>query len=169
MNAALLSHKSGRGRAWRAPRLGVIEQRGTGQSNQLNCPASSLPLAGEAALRASVESCLARMHGNLQFCTTAMFTGDVSQVLTDLHDATADLIGGSYGASAEQVFLLRHPGQVRTMTLMNGTLLTTPVYDREPGSTQLAPDYVLAVCQSQPACHQAVNKVACGFAPGGSG
>ena len=135
--------------------LVFIEQRGTGQSNPLNCPASSLPLADKAALRAAVESCLARLHGDLQFYTTAMFTDDVSQILTDLHYAKADLIGGSYGATAEQVFLLRHPGQVRTMTLMNGTLLTIPIYEREPGNSELALDYVFALCQSQPACHQA--------------
>ena len=140
--------------------LVFIEQRGTGQSNQLNCPASSLPLADKAALRAAVQSCLARLHGDLRFYTTAMFTDDVSQILTDLHYAKADLIGGSYGATAEQVFLLRHPGQVRTMTLMNGTLLTTPLYDRQPGNSQLALDNVFALCQSQPACHQAFPHLA---------
>jgi len=144
--------------------LVFIEQRGTGQSNLLNCPASSLPLAGQAALRAAVQSCLARLHGDLRFYTTAMFTDDVSQILTDLHYATADLIGGSYGATAEQVFLLRHPGQVRTMTLMNGTLLTIPMYDRQPGNSQLALDYVFALCESQPACHQAFPHLAADWA-----
>ena len=144
--------------------LVFIEQRGTGQSNLVNCPASSLPLAGKAALRASVESCLARLHGDLQFYTTAMFADDVSQILTDLHYAKADLIGGSYGATAEQVFLLRHPGQVRTMTLMNGTLLTVPLYEREPGNSQLALEYVFALCESQPACHQAFPHLAADWA-----
>jgi pimeloyl-ACP methyl ester carboxylesterase len=115
-----------------------IEQRGTGQSNSLNCPASSLPLADKAALRASVESCLARLHGDLRFYTTAMFTDDVRQILTDLHYAKADLIGASYRATAEQVFLLRHPGQVRTMTLMNGTLLTIPIWPGRSSSGQTA-------------------------------
>jgi pimeloyl-ACP methyl ester carboxylesterase len=144
--------------------LVFIEQRGTGQSNLLNCPASSLPLAGKAALRASVQSCLARLHGDLRFYTTAMFTDDVSQILTDLHYAKADLIGGSYGATAEQVFLLRHPDQVRTMTLMNGTLLTIPLYERQPGNSQLALDYVFALCESQPACHQAFPHLAADWA-----
>jgi pimeloyl-ACP methyl ester carboxylesterase len=144
--------------------LVFIEQRGTGQSNLLNCPASSLPVAGRAALRASVQSCLARLHGDLQFYTTAMFTDDVSQILTDLHYAKADLIGGSYGATAEQVFLLRHPGQVRTMTLMNGTLLTVPMFEREPGNSQLALDHVFALCESQPGCHQAFPHLAADWA-----
>jgi hypothetical protein len=89
--------------------LVFIEQRGTGQSNPLTCPAFPTTLADKAALRASVQSCLARLRGDPQFYTTAMFTDDVSQILTDLHYATADLIGGSYGPTAGQVFLLRHP------------------------------------------------------------
>jgi pimeloyl-ACP methyl ester carboxylesterase len=144
--------------------LVFIEQRGTGQSNLLNCPASSLPLTDKAALRASIQSCLAHLHGDLRFYTTAMFTDDVSQILTALHYTTVNLIGGSYGATAEQVFLLRHPDQVRTMTLMNGTLLTVPLYDREPGNSQLALDYVFALCESQPACHQAFPHLAADWA-----
>ena len=144
--------------------LVFIEQRGTGESNPLNCPAFPATLADKAALRASVESCLAHLPGGLQFYTTAMFTDDVSQILTDLHYTTVNLIGGSYGATAEQVFLLRHPGQVRTMTLMNGSLLTVPMYEREPGNSQLALDYVFALCESQPACHQAFPHLAADWA-----
>ncbi len=143
--------------------LVFIEQRGTGQSNPLTCPAFP-GLADKAALRAAVRSCLAHLHGDLQFYTTAMFTDDVSQILTDLHYAKADLIGGSYGPTAEQVFLLRHPGQVRTMTLMNATLLTIPLYERAPANAQLALDYVFAECGSQPACHQAFPHLAADWA-----
>ncbi len=135
--------------------LVFIEQRGTGQSNPLNCPASSLPLADKAALRAAVQSCLARLRIDPRFYTTAMFTNDVSQILTDLRYAKVNLFGGSYGATAEQVFLLRHPGQVRTMSLESGTLLTIPIYEREPGNSQLALEYVFASCAADPGCHQA--------------
>jgi len=143
--------------------LVFIEQRGTGQSNPLTCPAFP-GLADKAALRAAVQSCLAHLNGDLQFYTTAMFTDDVSQILTDLHYAKANLIGGSYGPTAEQVFLLRHPGQVRTMTLLNATLLTIPMFEREPANSQLALDYVFAECQSQPACHRAFPHLAADWA-----
>ncbi len=58
--------------------LVFIEQRGTGQSNPLTCPAFPPTLADKAALRAAVQSCLAHLHGDLRFYTTAMFTDDVS-------------------------------------------------------------------------------------------
>ena len=144
--------------------LVFIEQRGTGQSNPLTCPAFPAALADKAVLRASVQSCLARLHADLRFYTTAMFTDDVSQILTDLHYAKANLFGGSYGATAEQVFLLRHPGQVRTMSLESGTLLTTPIYEREAGNSQLALEYVFARCDADPACHQAFPHLAADWA-----
>jgi pimeloyl-ACP methyl ester carboxylesterase len=42
-----------------------IEQRGTGQSNPLNCPVFAGSLANQPALRASIRSCLVHLHGDL--------------------------------------------------------------------------------------------------------
>ncbi len=143
--------------------LVFIDQRGTGGSGPLNCP--PFPgLADKAALRASVRSCLAHLHGDLPFYTSAMIADDISQVLTALHYAKANLVGQSYGATLEQVFLLRHPGQVRTMTLISGTLLSIPVYEQQPGDTQLALNYVLALCERQRACHHAFPHLAAEWA-----
>ena len=143
--------------------LVFIEQRSTGQSNPLTCPAFP-GLADKAALRASVRSCLAHLHGDLRFFTTAMYADDVSQLLGDLHYATANFVGISYGTTAEQVFLLRHPGQVRTLTLISGTPLNIPLFERRPGNAQLALDHVFALCQSQPACHRAFPHLAADWA-----
>jgi pimeloyl-ACP methyl ester carboxylesterase len=137
-----------------------IEQRGTGKANPLTCPAFTAALADKAALRASVTSCLAHLNGDLRFYTTAMYTDDVAQVLTDLHYVKANLMGISYGVSVEQVFALRHPGMVRTMTFQSGTPLSVPVFERQPASTQAALDYVFARCDSQPACHRAFPHLA---------
>ena len=133
------------------------------QPHPLTCPAFP-GLADKAALRASVASCLAHLHGDLRFYTTAMFTDDASQILIALHYTTVNLIGGSYGPTAEQVFLLRHPRQVRTMTMLNGSLLTIPMFEREPWNSQQALDQVFALCQSQPACHQAFPHLAADWA-----
>ena len=143
--------------------LVFIDQRGTGQSNPLSCPAFP-GLADKAALRASVQSCLARLPADLRFYTTAMFTDDVSQLLGDLHYARANFVGISYGTTAEQVFLFRHPGQVRTLTLISGTPLTIPLFERRPGNAQLALDYVFGLCESQPGCHRAFPHLAADWA-----
>jgi pimeloyl-ACP methyl ester carboxylesterase len=92
--------------------LVFIEQRGTGGSNPLNSPAFP-GLADKAALRASVESSLAYLHGDLRFATTGMYADDVNQLLGKLHYAKVNLMGISYGTAVERIFLLRHPGRVR--------------------------------------------------------
>ena len=124
--------------------LVFIDQRGTGASN-LTCP--SFPsLADEAALQTSVESCLQHLKADLRFYTTAMFADDVDEVLSDLHYGKVDLVGASYGATSEQMFLMRHPKRVRTMTLISGTLLGIPILERFPLNAQRALDNVFAEC-----------------------
>ena len=141
--------------------LVFIEQRGTGASSPLTCP--SFP-SGTAALRAHVKSCLAHLPGELRFYTTAMYADDVSQILDDLHYAKVNLMGISYGTAVEQVFLLRHPGRVRTITMQSGSPLDVHVIERAPGNAQRALDYVIARCESQPACHRAFPHLAADWA-----
>ena len=132
--------------------LVFIEQRGTGASN-VTCPAFP-DSSDKAALRPAIESCLASLHADLRFYTTAMFADDVDEVLSDLHYEKANLVGISYGATAEQVFSTRHPDRVRTMTLLSGTLLDVPVFERSPENAQRALDLVFDECERAPACQQ---------------
>ena len=144
--------------------LVFIEQRGTGQSSPLACPAFPDLGAGVARLRAAVRSCLAHLHADLRFYTTAMYADDVNQVLGDLHYAKVNLMGISYGTAVEQVFLLHHPGRVRTLTMQSGSPLDVRVIERAPGNSQRALDYVFARCESQPACHRAFPHLAADWA-----
>ena len=144
--------------------LVFVDQRGTVGSNPLNCPIFSGSLADKPVMRASIESCLAHLPGDLRFYTTAIYADDVNQLLGDLHYAKANFIGGSYGTDAEQVFLLRHPARVRTMTLISGSPLNIRLFDFQPGNSHLALDHVFAMCQSQPACHQAFPHLAADWA-----
>ena len=137
--------------------LVFIDQRGTGASN-LTCP--SFPsLADEAALQTSVESCLQHLKADLRFYTTAMFADDVDEVLSDLHYGKVDLVGASYGATSEQMFLMRHPKRVRTMTLISGTLLGIPILERFPLNAQRALDNVFAECAREVSCHRAFPRL----------
>ena len=144
--------------------LVFIEQRGTGRTSPLTCPAFPGLGGGGAALRASVRACLAHLAGDLRFYTTAMYADDVNQVLADLHYAKVNLMGISYGTAVEQVFLLRHPGRVRTITMQSGSPLGVHVIERAPGNSQRALDYVIARCQRQPVCHQAFPHLAADWA-----
>jgi pimeloyl-ACP methyl ester carboxylesterase len=133
--------------------LVFIEQRGTGAS-ATTCPAFP-DLSDPAELRSAVESCVESLDGDPRFYTTSQFVDDVDEILADLDYAQANLVGISYGATAEQVFLARHPDRVRTMTLLSGTLLDVPVLERFPQSAQQALDNVFGECERDPACKQA--------------
>jgi len=138
--------------------LVFIDQRGTGGAGALTCPAfyPVLPdLSNKAALRASVDHCVAHLNADLAFYTTAMAADDLNEVLDDLGYTKVNLLGISYGTTAEQVFLIRHPSIVRTMTLLSGTLLTVPVFGRFPQSGQDALDTVMAECARDVSCHRA--------------
>jgi pimeloyl-ACP methyl ester carboxylesterase len=132
-----------------------IDQRGTGGSNGLSCPSPLTTLADQPLVRRSIEFCLASLRGkaDLRFYTSAMSAQDVAQVLTALGYGTVNLFGGSYGASAAPVFQQRFPARVRTMTLLGGTLLGIPLFERFPQASQQALDQVFARCASDPACH----------------
>lgn len=143
--------------------LVFVEQRGTGQANPLNCPAFP-SLSDQAALRASVRSCLAHLNGDLRYYTTMMYVEDVAQALTDLRYTKVNLMGISYGTMVEQVFALRYPRWVRTMTLQSGSPLNLKVFEHVPGNTQLALDNVFASCEAQAACHRAFPRLAADWA-----
>jgi pimeloyl-ACP methyl ester carboxylesterase len=128
--------------------LVFIDQRGTGGSNGLSCPSPPPTLADPAQVRRSIASCLesVRRKADLRFYTSAMAAEDVAQVLTALHYTRVNLYGGSYGATAAQVFQQMSPGRVRTMTLVSGTLLSIPLFERFPLTSQQALDQVFARC-----------------------
>lgn len=136
-----------------------VDQRGTGSSNLRRCRA--LPALGDAAaLRRAVSTCLASLHADLRYYTTAMAVDDVADVLRALHTTKVDLVGGSYGATAAQVFLLRHPTMVRTMTLIGGTLLQLPIYERMPAAAQSALTALFGRCEHDRACQRAFPHLA---------
>jgi pimeloyl-ACP methyl ester carboxylesterase len=102
----------------------LIDQRGTGQSNPLDCHLYDdgslqpfvvpiFPLAGVRACRAA----LSRLADVTRY-TTADAADDLAQVLTSLGYPTANVFGASYGTKAALVFARRHPDRVRRLILL---------------------------------------------------
>lgn len=136
--------------------LVFIDQRGIGGSYPLDCPPPPLPGAGSVSdLIRTVSSCLARLQADIRFYTTAMAADDTDEALTALGYGKVNITGGSYGATAAQVFMLRHPNRVRSAVLSGGTLLDVPLYERLPANSQHALDNVFARCAADASCHGA--------------
>lgn len=101
----------------------LLDQRGTGQSNPLNCPPAeepdySLPAREMASRqRQLLRQCLARYEADLRFYTTPFAVDDADRLRRALGYQSINLWGGSYGTRAALVYLRRHPEAVRSAVL----------------------------------------------------
>jgi pimeloyl-ACP methyl ester carboxylesterase len=99
----------------------LVDQRGTGGSNALNCPQDSDPDAPDspAVLRQAARDCLAMLasHATVADYTTSLAVHDLDAVRVALGYRTINLYGGSYGTRVAQHYLRRYPDHVRAVIL----------------------------------------------------
>jgi pimeloyl-ACP methyl ester carboxylesterase len=131
--------------------LVLVDQRGTGGSNDLRCPQGSDASRWAEELR----TCLQGLDGDPRAYTTAWAMDDLDDVRAALGYDRINLYGISYGVTAAQVYLQRHPSHVRTVLLESGTVLGVPVYERFPAASQHALDLLFTRCAADPGCHAA--------------
>jgi pimeloyl-ACP methyl ester carboxylesterase len=150
----------------------LVDQRGTGRSNPLNCdfygPGSHAKgadprlLAGELFPPAAVHQCRVQLEkaANLALYTTAIAMDDLDEVRAWLGYDQLDLYGGSYGTRAAQVYLRRHPRAVRAMVLDGVAPVdeTLPLHHAYAGKR--AVDLLFAECAADAACHAAFPNLA---------
>ncbi len=102
----------------------LLDQRGTGSSNPLDCKDaqdSGDDRADYAAdkLRSQAEHCLAqlRTHADPRYYTTTAAVQDLEDVRKALGSPSFDLVGVSYGTRVAQQYAMRHPEGVRSIVL----------------------------------------------------
>ena len=99
----------------------LIDQRGTGGSNPLDCqvdPAEDDDLQSIDAFPIDrYRSCLQRLDADVSQYTTAMAMDDVDDVRQWLGYDQINLWGGSYGTRAALVYVSRHESSVRSAVL----------------------------------------------------
>lgn len=142
--------------------LVFVDQRGTGGSNRMECPAlmdvgalgsNVLPTAEEEA--SAAKACLAATasSGDPAMYTTPLFADDVDAVRAALGYASIDLYGGSYGVSSGLEYIQRHGEHVRTAVFDSGSLLDVRLWELGPAAMQASLDSVLDRCDADLACH----------------
>ncbi len=125
-----------------------VDQRGVGGSNPLQCTIATL--AGSIA--DLVAQCLGQVTADVTMYRTPEAMDDLDAVRQALGYGQIDLYGGSYGATAAQVYLRRHPETVRAVVLDGVTLLDVPVFERWSTSAQRALKLLDKRCKGDPAC-----------------
>jgi pimeloyl-ACP methyl ester carboxylesterase len=137
--------------------LVLLDQRGTGGSNELVCPAprKGTDLSRPAVLRAYIASCLAGLDADPRQYTTVPAMDDLADVVRALGYPEVNVYGGSYGATAAQYLLAQHPDLVRTAILDGGTLLDVPIFELWGRNGQRAMQAILGRCATTKACARA--------------
>ncbi len=99
----------------------LVDQRGTGGSNALNCPEDSDPDApnSPAVVSQAARACLAMLatHATVADYTTSIAVRDLDAVRAALGYQSINLYGGSYGTRVAQHYLRRYPQHVRAVIL----------------------------------------------------
>ncbi len=133
-----------------------VDQRGTGKSNPLRCPAQGEPtlqerLGGEPEEK-ELRACLAAYDADPRLYTTPIAADDLDEVRAALGYAKINLWGASYGTRAALVYVRQHEDRVRTVTL-DGVApfgLSLPLSVAKDG--QHALDRLFDDCEHDSAC-----------------
>lgn len=136
----------------------LIDQRGTGGSNKLACPAPEDELTQPldlALVRENVRACLAALDADPRFYTTSIAMADYDQVRRQLGYSQINLWGGSYGTRAAQVYLRQYPDSVRSMILDSVVPPRLALGSEHATQLDRVLQAVLARCAADQACHEA--------------
>jgi len=97
----------------------LVDQRGTGQSNPLDCPQVEDPLEVDTLeeVAAAAAECAAQLDADPRFYTTAIAMDDLDRVRAALGYEQINLYGVSYGTRAALAYLRQYPGRVRAVIL----------------------------------------------------
>ncbi|HSD03290.1 MAG TPA: alpha/beta fold hydrolase [Gaiellales bacterium] len=102
------------GKLHRRHDLIVMDQRGTGASGVIDCPALQ---NGVPPYAAAATTCARRLGRTAGAYGTAAVADDMAAILRRLGAAKVDVYGDSYGTYAAQVFAVRHPNRTRAVVL----------------------------------------------------
>lgn len=155
----------------------LMDQRGTGGSNALDCPAlqspappasnaasaqssaqrSSAELAADddpALIQQRLQACLRQLqsHAAPQFYTTTETVRDLEAVREALGAPRLDLIGVSYGTRVAQQFAARFPDAVRSVVLDSPVPNRLAMLSEHARNLEHALQLQFAACRSNPPC-----------------
>lgn len=145
----------------------LVDQRGTGGSNPLDC---TFPEDDEVAdmspdeVRAMTRKCLEALKGNPAYYTTSIAVRDLERVRIALGYEQVNLYGVSYGTRVAQHYLRRYPDRVRTLVL-DGVVPPQQILGTDTAmQAQRSLDLIFERCHNDPACHAAFPDPAADFA-----
>ncbi|HQF69716.1 MAG TPA: alpha/beta hydrolase [Promineifilum sp.] len=139
----------------------LVDQRGTGESNGLNCAVledetlpADLPDDEQIAL---LDQCRLDLgeRADLSLYTTDAFAADLDDVRAALDYDTINLYGASYGTRAALTYMRRFPERVRSVVLDSVVGPELVLFLQMPQDGQRALDLLFDRCAADDACNEA--------------
>ncbi|MBU1187993.1 MAG: alpha/beta hydrolase [Gammaproteobacteria bacterium] len=133
----------------------LVDQRGTGGSNKLQCDLGEAEFVTDidlAQIRQQTRECLAELDADPRYYTTSVAAGDIEAVRQALGLAQINLIGVSYGTRAAQVYLRNYPEQVRSVVLDSVAPPQVLLGTEHAPMLDLALERIFARCREQSDC-----------------
>ena len=135
----------------------LVDQRGTGGSNALNCETSDEDLYESTTpeIVAEARRCLKMLgtHADVRFYTTSLAVQDLDRVRAALGYDRIDLYGSSYGTIVAQEYLRRFPTRVRSVILDGVVPPQLALGATSALDAQAALSNIFSRCVREPACH----------------
>ncbi|HNT74184.1 MAG TPA: alpha/beta hydrolase [Anaerolineae bacterium] len=132
----------------------LLDQRGTGKSNPLQCELHEDTLS-DAEVTAALQTCPTTLDADARFYTTEMAVSDLEAMRIALGYDQINLYGASYGTRLAQAYLRRHPDRVRTLVLDAVVSPDFTIYASAGVDGAAALDKMFARCQADSACQSA--------------
>jgi pimeloyl-ACP methyl ester carboxylesterase len=136
----------------------LVDQRGTGRSNALEC---DLPDDPPGARAAALERCLDELgqRADPRFYTTPYAMDDLDAVRERLGYDRLTLWGVSYGTKAARVYARRHPGRTRALVLHGTIPIARSMWLDLPASERAFLGRLLDRCAADPECGSAFPRI----------
>ena len=136
----------------------LVDQRGTGGSNALDCESSEEDLyqSSTAEIVAETQRCLKMLsaHADARFYTTSLAVQDLDRVRAALGYERINLYGSSYGTIVAQQYVRQFPDRVRSVILDGVVPPQLALGATSALDAQAALANIFSRCVAQPACHE---------------
>lgn len=144
----------------------LLDQRGTGESARMDCPAGDDFVSGEFSAdetRRYTEACLAALPHDPRFFTTSIAVRDLEALREALGYPSLNLYGISYGTRVAQHYARRYPASTRTVILDGVVPPQLPLGPEIATEAQVAIERIFARCAEDEACNEEFPDLASGF------
>jgi len=136
----------------------LVDQRGTGGSNALDCAQPEEPGAHESVkeIVARTRECLGSLagHADVRYYTTSLAVSDLEAVRAVLGYERINLYGASYGTRVAQHYLRHFPARTRSVILDGVVPVGQPMGLSTAIDAESALEDILRRCANEAACRE---------------